>query len=68
MPMDEEKLQKLVGQMLNDLDGAASVATVRMGDALGLYKTLRKEGGMPCDELAALANLDRTAFQSGQRF
>jgi hypothetical protein len=39
-----------------------------MGNALGHYKTLRKEGGMPCDELVAAAKLDRTAFQSGQRF
>jgi len=34
--MDEGKLHQLVGQMLNDLGGAASVAMVRMGDALGL--------------------------------
>lgn len=38
--MDEEKLQKLVGQMLNDLNGAASVAMVRMDDALALHETL----------------------------
>ena len=37
--MDEAKLHQFVGQMLSDLGGAASLALVRMGDALGLYKT-----------------------------
>jgi hypothetical protein len=32
MKIDEGKLHQLVGQMLNDLGGAASVAMVRMGD------------------------------------
>ena len=56
MNVDEGRLNQLVGQMLNDLGGAASVAMVRMGDALGLYKTLHEKGGMTCDELAAAAN------------
>jgi 2-polyprenyl-3-methyl-5-hydroxy-6-metoxy-1,4-benzoquinol methylase len=55
--MDEEKLNRLVGQMLNDLGGAASVAMVRMGDALGLYKTLHEKGSMTCDELAVAAKV-----------
>jgi hypothetical protein len=33
--MDEAKLHQFVGQVLNDLGGAVSVALVRMGDALG---------------------------------
>jgi 2-polyprenyl-3-methyl-5-hydroxy-6-metoxy-1,4-benzoquinol methylase len=45
--------------MLNDLGGAASVAMVRMGDALGLYKTLHEKGSMTCDELASAANVHR---------
>jgi hypothetical protein len=36
MNVDEGKLNQLVGQLLNDIGGAASVAMVRMGDALGL--------------------------------
>ena len=40
--MDEAKLHQLVGQMLSDLGGAPSVALVRMGDALGLYKSLHE--------------------------
>jgi hypothetical protein len=41
--MDDEKLHRLLGQMLSGLGGAASVALVRMGDALGLYKTLHRK-------------------------
>ena len=43
---EQGKLNQLVGQILNDLGGAASVAMVRMGDALGLYKTLHEKGSM----------------------
>src|ERR1700752_3397363 len=55
--VDEGKLNQAIGQMLNDLGGAASVAMVRMGDALGLYKTLHDKGGMTCDELATIAQV-----------
>jgi len=56
--MDEAKLHKIVGQLLSDLGGAASVALVRMGDALGLYKTLHEKGSMTCAELASAANVN----------
>ena len=50
--VDEAKLHQFVGQMLADLGGAASVALVRIGDALGLYKTLHErrsdDGGRAC--------------------
>jgi len=55
--MDQDKLQTLVGQLLSDIAGAASVAMVRMGDALGLYKTLNERGSMTCDALAVAANV-----------
>jgi SAM-dependent methyltransferase len=57
--MDEAKLHQLVGQLLADLGGAASVALVRMGDTLGLYKTLHEKGSMTCEELAGAANVDQ---------
>ena len=57
MAVNEEKLNRLVGQMLSDLGGAASVAMVRMGDALGLYKTLHEIGAMTCEDLAAAAGV-----------
>ena len=40
--VDDAKLHQFMGQMLSDLGGAASVALVRIGDALGLYKTLTR--------------------------
>jgi DNA-binding IclR family transcriptional regulator len=56
--VNEEKLNQFVGQVLGDLGGAASVAMVRMGDALGLYKTLHATGSLTCDELARRADVD----------
>src|SRR5262249_41769085 len=55
--VDEAKLHQFVGQMLADLGGAASVALVRIGDALGLYKTMHKRGPMTMAELAAEAGV-----------
>lgn len=51
--VDQEKLNQFMGQMLSDLGGAASVALVRIGDALGFYKTLHQKGPMTVSELAA---------------
>jgi SAM-dependent methyltransferase len=51
--IDEGKLNQFIGQMLSDLGGAASVAMVRIGDALGLYKTFHAKGAMTAGELAA---------------
>jgi SAM-dependent methyltransferase len=56
--VDEAKLHQFVGQMLSDLGGAASVALVRIGDALGLYKTLHERGAMTAAELAAAAGVN----------
>jgi SAM-dependent methyltransferase len=57
MAIDEGKMNRLVGQMLSDLGGAASVAMVRMGDALGFYKILHENGSMTCEALAAAAGV-----------
>jgi SAM-dependent methyltransferase len=56
--IDQNKLNAFIGQMLSDLGGAASVALVRMGDALGLYKTLQARGPMTSVELAIAAKVD----------
>jgi Rv2258c-like winged HTH domain len=56
--MDEVKLHQFMGQMLSDLGGAASVALVRIGDALGLYKILHQRGPMTVAELAAAAGVN----------
>lgn len=58
IPVDEGKLNAFIGQMLSDLGGASSVAMVRMGDALGLYKTLHAKGPMTSAKLAETAKVD----------
>jgi hypothetical protein len=57
--IDEAKLHRLLGQMLADLGGAVTVALVRMGDTLGLYKTLHEIGSLTCKELASAANVNQ---------
>src|SRR6516165_519856 len=57
--VDDAKLHQFMGQMLSDLGGAASVALVRIGDALGLYKTLHERGPMTVTELAAAAGVNQ---------
>ena len=56
--VDDAKLHQFMGQMLSDLGGAASVALVRIGDALGLYKALHERGSMSVGELAAAAGVN----------
>lgn len=56
--MDEAKLHQFVGQILNDLGGAVSIALVQMGDALGLYKALHQKGPMTTQKLAAEAGVN----------
>ena len=51
--VDENKLNEFVGQMLSDLGGEpASIALVRIGDALGLYKILHAKGPMTVKQMA----------------
>ncbi len=56
--VDETKLNQFIGQVLGDLGGASSLAMVRIGDALGLYRTLHAEGPLTSAELAKAANVD----------
>jgi hypothetical protein len=56
-PIDDDRLKRLLDRMLGDLGGAASVAMVRMGDALGLYRALRDRGAMTSAELAQEARV-----------
>jgi len=57
--MDEAKLHQFIGQMLSDLGGASSIALVRIGDALRLYKALHEKGPMTVSELAAATGLNQ---------
>ena len=56
--VNDAKLHQFVGQMLSDLGGAASVALVRIGDALGLYKTLHSRGPSTVAELGAATGVN----------
>src|SRR5271155_2808582 len=56
--VDDAKLHQFIGQMLSDLGGAASIAMVRIGDALGLYKVLHERGPMTVAEHAAAAGVN----------
>src|SRR4051794_27170570 len=49
---DPTKLNQVIGMMLADLGGASSIAMVRLGDALGLYRALHSKGPMTVRELA----------------
>jgi 2-polyprenyl-3-methyl-5-hydroxy-6-metoxy-1,4-benzoquinol methylase len=55
--MNEQVLYDFIGQVLNDLGGAFSLGLVRIGTALGLYKTLRQQGSMTSCELAEVTGL-----------
>src|SRR5262249_36043558 len=57
--VDDAKLHQFMGQMLSDLGGAASVALVRIGDPLGLYKTLHERGPMTVTALATAAGVNQ---------
>ena len=56
--VDEARLHDFIGKMLVDLGGASSVAMVRMGDALGLYKALHASGPITCAALATRLGLN----------
>lgn len=50
--MNEEKLNQLLGKMVGDLGAAVNGALVIIGDKLGLYKALHKDGAMTSQQLA----------------
>jgi ubiquinone/menaquinone biosynthesis C-methylase UbiE len=56
--MNQDKLNQFIGQMLSDLGGASSIAMVRMGDALGLYKALHAGGAFTSQGLADKTKVD----------
>ena len=56
--MNDEKLNRFVGQILNDLGGAYSIGLVRIGTALGIYGTMVEEGPVTSTQLAARTGLE----------
>jgi hypothetical protein len=59
--IDEAKLNELIGRVLGDQGGAMSIAVVRMGDSLGLYKALHAKGPLTPAAVAA-------ATDTGERY
>jgi ubiquinone/menaquinone biosynthesis C-methylase UbiE len=59
--VNEAKLNELLGRMVGDLGAAASVALVRLGDSLGLYKALAKAPLTPAGLAAAAGIAERYA-------
>lgn len=56
--LNETRLNELLGRVLGDIGGAVSVPLVRIGDALGLYRTLKQSGPVSAEELADKAACD----------
>jgi SAM-dependent methyltransferase len=52
LAINEEKLQALMGLMVNELGAAQNAALVIIGDELGLYAALAGKGGLTSQELA----------------
>ena len=52
MAVDQEKLEAFLGKMVNDMGAGASGVLVLIGDQLGLYKEIAKNGGVTSQELA----------------
>jgi len=55
--LNEAKLQRFIQKMLGDLGGATSIALVRIGHSLGLYKALEGAGPMTSVEFASRADI-----------
>lgn len=52
MQLNEDKLNALLGTMVNELGAAANAALVLLGDKLGLFKELRKHESITSENLA----------------
>ena len=52
-PVDEAKLQELMGRLVADAGAAATAPLVILGDRLGFYKAMAGRSPMTSDELAA---------------
>ena len=53
MPVDEAKLQQMLGKMLGEVGAAMAIGLVLLGDKFGLYKALAANGPLTSAELAS---------------
>jgi SAM-dependent methyltransferase len=58
LKIDEDKLNKFVGQALDELGAAMNVSLVLIGDRLGLYKAMTGVGAITSAELAKKTGTD----------
>jgi len=58
MPVDQDKLNQLVGQVVGELGAAMNAALVLIGEKLGLYKAMAGAGKITPAELAKKTNTD----------
>jgi SAM-dependent methyltransferase len=56
--MDEARLHEFMGRLVGDMGGAAMMASVMVGDELGLYRAMAGAGWLTSEELA-----DKTGCQ-----
>ncbi|HZO13400.1 MAG TPA: methyltransferase domain-containing protein, partial [Polyangiaceae bacterium] len=54
--MDEKKLMDFMGKLVNDMGGAAMLASVIVGEELGLYRAMANHEPISADELASKTN------------
>ncbi len=58
LKVDDDKLNKFLGQALNELGAAMNTALVVIGDRLGLYKAMAGAGAMTSEQLAKKTSTD----------
>ena len=51
--MDETILHEFMGKLVNDMGGAAMMASVIVGEELGLYRAMADGAPVTADDLAA---------------
>jgi SAM-dependent methyltransferase len=56
MAIDQQKLESILGTMVNELGAAANAALVLLGDKLGLYRALAVHSRQSSDELVQQTN------------
>ena len=52
MDVNTDRLNAFMGKMLGDMGATANAALIKIGDRLGLYKTLAAKGPMTAADLA----------------
>ncbi len=56
MPLNETKLNELLGKVVTEMGAAANGPLITIGDKLGLFKSLAKSGPMTSGQLAKATN------------